>query len=161
MTKQLTYKEAGVLVLFILFSQAAGAVGVIFTFDAIPTWYAALQKPFFGPPNWVFGPVWTLLYTMMGIAAFLVWRERQKPGAKQVLGLYGIHLILNALWSVLFFGLRNPGMALMEIIVLAAIILVLLIQFARYNKVAAVLMVPYLAWVCFAAALNTAIWFLN
>lgn len=159
--KRLSYKEVGVLLLSILLAQAAGALGTIFTLDAIPMWYATLQKPFFSPPNWIFGPVWTLLYTFMGIAAFLVWRERKKPGAKQVLILYGIHLVLNTVWSILFFGLHNPGVALMEIIVLAAMILVLLIRFASYNKAASILMVPYLAWVCFASVLNAGIWLLN
>ena len=99
------------LLLSIVVAQLAGIVGSIFTVSSIKTWYVFLEKPFFSPPNWLFAPAWLLLYTLMGLAAFLVWRKRENPARRETLELYVSSLILNALWSVLFFGLRNPGIS--------------------------------------------------
>ena len=103
-------------VVSILIAEGAGLIGSVFTFESIPTWYATLVRPALNPPNWIFGPVWTILYALMGVAAFLIWKKRDAPGAKIALWVYGIQLALNAVWSILFFGLQNPGMAFAEII---------------------------------------------
>lgn len=146
----------------IMIPQLAGVVGSVFTMPAIPTWYAGLNRPTFAPPNWVFGPVWTTLFLLMGIAAFLVWRygvERREVRA--ALGIFCIQLILNTLWSVIFFGFQNPGAALIEIIILWLAILATIIAFACVSRPAAYLLIPYLAWVSFAIVLNYRIWILN
>jgi benzodiazapine receptor len=148
------------LILSILISLAAGAIGSIFTSSAIPTWYAALNKPFFNPPNYLFGPVWTVLYIMMGIALYLVWAKGYKKH-KKAINVFGIQLILNALWSVLFFGMRNPLLAFIEIILLWSAILYTIILFHKTSKTAAYLLIPYLLWVSFASVLNFYIFYLN
>jgi len=141
---------------------AAGAIGSIFTRSAISTWYATLEKPPFTPPNWLFAPVWTLLYILMGIAAFLVWRKGlENRGVRIALIVFLIQLVLNALWSVVFFGLESPLYGLIVISVLWIAILVTIIKFFRISRVASVLMWPYLLWVTFAAVLNSSIWLLN
>jgi translocator protein len=150
------------LIAFIVISQLAGVVGSLFTFSAIPTWYAALKKPSFSPPNWIFGPVWITLYTLMGIAAYFVWQARDiNKLAKPAIIIFLIHLALNALWSILFFGLKNPSLAFLEIIVLWLFIVVLVVLFYKIDKTAGYLLIPYLAWVSFAAFLNFSIWRLN
>jgi len=150
------------LVIAILIAQAAGLIGSLFTTPQIPTWYADLNKPDFTPPGWVFGPVWTALYTLMGIASLRIWQRRQTHGpARKALVLYGVHLFFNVLWSVLFFGMRNPGLALIEIVVLWGVILWLMGLFYRIDRYAAYLLVPYAVWVAFAAVLNFSIWRLN
>lgn len=145
----------------IIIAQAAGAIGSIFTAPNIPVWYEMLVKPEWNPPSWVFGPVWISLYTLMGIAAYLIWKKRGEPGAKIALWVYGIHLILNTLWSIIFFGMRNPGLAFMEILVLLASILLTTWLFKKIDWRAAALMLPYIAWVSFASFLNYTIWQLN
>jgi benzodiazapine receptor len=150
------------LVVSIVACLAAGAIGSVFTRSAIPTWYAALEKPPFNPPNWLFAPVWTFLYILMGIAAFLVWRKGL--GNRQVraaLIVFLIQLILNALWSVVFFGLESPLFGLIVISILWVVILVTVIQFFKISRAASVLLWPYLLWVTFAAVLNSSIWLLN
>ncbi len=149
------------LIISIVIAQLAGLIGSIFTFSSIPTWYAGLVKPVFSPPNWLFGPAWILLYTLMGIAAYLIWKKRQIKGAKTSLWLYGIHLIFNVLWTVIFFGMKNPGLAFAEIIILWALILIVAMKFYKIKKSAGLLFIPYIAWVVFAAILNLAIWRLN
>ena len=150
------------LVLSIVACLAAGAIGSIFTRSAISTWYATLEKPPFTPPNWLFAPVWTLLYILMGIAAFLVWRKGlENRGVRIALIVFLIQLVLNALWSVVFFGLESPLYGLIVISVLWIAILVTIIKFFRISRVASVLMWPYLLWVTFAAVLNSSIWLLN
>lgn len=140
----------------------AGAVGGFFTSPAIPGWYAALQKPAFNPPNWIFGPVWTTLYVMMGIAAFLAWDKGwRRPGVRPALAVFAAQLALNVLWSALFFGARLPAAALVDIIALWLAIIASILLLGRVSKAAAYLMVPYLAWVTFATALNVAIVALN
>lgn len=125
------------------------------------TWHAALVKPAWNPPNWVFAPVWTLLYALMGIAAWLVWRSAEVPGRRAALGLFLVQLVLNGAWSWLFFGRHAVGVALVEIALLWLTILATQIAFRRISRAAAWLVVPYLAWVAFATALTFAIWRLN
>lgn len=149
-------------ILAVLVSELAGIIGAVFTVSAIPAWYAALQKPLLAPPNWVFGPVWTGLYLLMGVAAFLVWRkEPQRPSVRPALAIFGIQLVLNAVWSVLFFGLRSPAWALAEIVFLWFAILWTMLVFYKISKPAAWLLLPYILWVSFAVYLNYAIWTLN
>lgn len=155
-------KEIGKAVAFIILCQMAGLIGSIFTFEAIPGWYAGLVKPDFSPPNWVFGPVWTTLYAMMGIAAYLVYSRRKKsPDAMPALAIFAGQLILNTLWSVIFFGYKSPALAFACIIALAFMIAWTMARFWGVNRTAAYLMVPYLLWVSFASILNYHIWMLN
>lgn len=146
------------LVVWILASLAAGGIGSFFMPGA---WYAALTKPAWTPPNAVFGPVWTTLYVLMGIAAWLVWRKAGFAGARTALVLFIVQLGLNALWSYLFFGLQQPMLAFFEIVVLWLVILLTVVHFWRATPPAAALLLPYLAWVGFAAALNFQLWRLN
>jgi translocator protein len=142
--------------------QIAGGIGALFTTSAIPTWYATLQRPEIAPPNWVFGPVWTTLYVIMGVAAFLVWQKGlYRKDVKVALSLFLVQLLLNTLWSILFFGMQNPGAAFIEIIVLWLAILATITTFAKVSRVAAWLLIPYLAWVSFAAYLNYSFWMVN
>lgn len=150
------------LLLFILLSQSAGIMGSLFTFSAIPTWYATLDKPFFSPPNYLFGPVWTALYTLMGISAYLVYRRYQfGKKAKLFWQVYWAQLILNTLWSILFFGFKEPGLAFVEIGALWYFIVRTIQESKKLDQKAAYLLYPYLAWVSFASLLNAAIYFLN
>jgi tryptophan-rich sensory protein len=142
---------------------AIGYLSGIVTRSAIATWYPTLVKPGFNPPNWVFAPVWSMLYIMMGVAAALVWNriEFEKEIVKKALVFFAIQLALNALWSYLFFGLQNPMLAGLEIIVLWLMIYETYVQFSKINRIAGYLFIPYLAWVSFAAVLNASIWWLN
>jgi benzodiazapine receptor len=149
------------LVVAILICFAAPGLGSLVTTPQVPNWYVDLAKPTWTPPDWVFGPVWTLLYLMMAIAVWLVWRRAGFAGAKLPLASFAIQLTLNSLWSVLFFGLQNPGAAAVEIILLWAAILTTLITFWQRSKWAGGLLAAYLAWVSFAAVLNVAIWRAN
>lgn len=150
-----------VLVGFIAVTLAAAGIGGAATSASVNTWYPTLAKPDWNPPDWVFGPVWSTLYLLMSIAAWRVWRHAENPGRRSALGWYFTQLVLNALWSCLFFGLRNPGLAFAEVLVFWASLVVVLAKFARIDRPAAVLWVPYLAWVSFAAVLNGAIWWLS
>jgi translocator protein len=147
-------------ILAIVICQVIGVIGGLFTASSIPTWYAALQKPSFNPPNWIFAPVWTTLYAMMGISLYLVWQKMAK-GSRQAIKIFMIQLALNLLWSVLFFYQKSPLAAFIEIIVLWAAILATIFFFYRISKPAAYIMVPYLLWVSFAAVLNFSIYILN
>lgn len=154
-TFHMNAREYGKLALCLLLPQAAGAVGALFTTPNIPTWYATLPKPALAPPNWVFGPVWTTLFLLMGIAAYLLWRRGlSRPGARLALSLFLVQLGLNVLWSALFFGMRNPAAAFSEIIVLWLAIAATIAAFYRVSRTAAALLVPYLLWVSFASYLN-------
>lgn len=147
---------------FVAICELVGALSSIFTITAIPTWYAALVKPSFSPPNWLFGPVWTLLYALMGIAAFLVFKNGWPTWeAKIALGVFAVQLLFNAKWSFLFFGLHNPGLAMLDIMLLWFAILVTMFLFFRISRPAFWLLVPYVLWVSFAMCLNMAIWTLN
>ncbi len=124
-------------------------------------WYDALEKPSWTPPSWLFGPVWTVLYILMAVAAWLVWSKHRSEGAPLALGLYIVHLLFNGAWSWIFFGLEMPGLALLDIIVLWVMIVVLIVLFYRYRPMAGWLLIPYLLWVSYATALNLAIWSMN
>jgi benzodiazapine receptor len=139
----------------------AAGVGSQSTFPSVKTWYPSLVKPSWTPPSWLFGPVWTLLYTLMGISLWLVWRERGLLGAPTAMAVFAAQLVLNALWSVLFFKMQAPGPAFAEIVALLVGILTTILVFARISTVAALLLLPYLVWVSYATALNYAIWRLN
>ena len=149
------------LIISIAIAQAAGIIGSVFTVSSVNTWFDTLAKPTWNPPSWVFGPVWITLYTLMGIAAYLIWQHKDVAGAKTALVVYGVHLIFNALWSILFFGLKNPGLAFLDIIILLVLIVVTAVLFGRISPVAGALLLPYLAWVLFATYLNYSIWQLN
>lgn len=151
-----------ILLLFIVLAQSAGLLGSLFTFSAIPTWYATLDKPFFSPPNYLFGPVWTTLYALMGIAAYLIYRRFQfGKKAKLFWQVYWTQLVLNTLWSILFFGFKEPGLAFVEIGALWYFIVRTIQEAKKLNKIAMYLLYPYLAWVSFASLLNLAIYMLN
>ena len=145
------------LVLCIGLSLAAGGIGAIASASA-GEFYSQLTRPSWAPPGWLFGPVWTALYLMMGAAAFLVWRERGWDGARTVLLFFAAHLVLNALWSWLFFRWRLGAGSFIEIVVLWLTIVALVVAFARIRTSAALLMLPYLAWVTFASVLNFTLW---
>jgi tryptophan-rich sensory protein len=150
------------LIISVLVCQAAGLIGSIFTRPAISTWYAELIKPRFTPPDWVFGPVWISLYLLMGIAAFLVWRRGfHHQVVKRALGIFGVQLVLNALWSFLFFGLRSPLAGVIGIIVLGIAIILTIRSFLAVSRPAGLLLIPYFLWVSFATGLNLSIWWLN
>lgn len=150
------------LVICIAVVALVAAVGSYFTAPAIPAWYANLAKPPYAPPNWLFGPVWTLLYLMMGIAAFLVWdRGLERRNVRFALVVFAIQLALNSLWSAIFFGLRFPLGAFIEVIILWLAILATIMLFSRISRPAAWLLVPYIFWVSFAAFLNFGIWQAN
>jgi tryptophan-rich sensory protein len=153
-------RDIGALVIFIALVFAVAWIASAVTLPAIPGWYAELSKPSFTPPNQVFGPVWSILYLMMAVAGWLVWRSRG-PARNRALALFGVQLALNLAWSVLFFGLKLIGPALIEIFVLLAAISGTAVAAYRISRAAALLLVPYLAWVGYAAALNAAIWRLN
>lgn len=140
---------------------AAGVIGAAWTGSAVPTWYEALRKPSWTPPSFLFGPVWTVLYVLMGCAAWRIWKACGFAGAPVALGTFLAQLALNTLWSGLFFGLRNPGLAFGEVLLLWCAILATLLLFARLDRKAGWLIAPYLAWVTFAAALNGAVWVMN
>jgi translocator protein len=180
------YKNIGLLAICIVLCILAGVIGSFFTSSAIPTWYAGLNKPSFSPPNYLFGPVWTVLYIMIGFSLYIVfakyksnkerllaniqkWKNNEKAillsrkikFAWAALVVFGVSLALNTFWSIIFFGLKNPGFAFFEIILLWLSILVTIIMFYRISKPAAYLLIPYICWVSFATALNYAIWTLN
>jgi translocator protein len=161
---------------FIAVCELAGALGALSTVKCIPAWYATLHKPSFSPPNWVFGPVWTMLYALMGISVYLVYRAapdvissgRVSVGVRSnaeavrfALIVFFVHLFFNGIWSLIFFGMHRPGLAFLDILVILGMIVWLIFLFGKIDILAAVLLVPYLLWVSFASALNFAIWRLN
>jgi benzodiazapine receptor len=150
------------LVAAVLVCQFAGIIGSVFTTPNIATWYASISKPDFTPPSWVFAPVWTTLFLLMGISLYLVWgRGLGKKDVKLAVSVFGIQLVLNIVWSVLFFGLQNPFLAFAEIVLLWIAILVTIVLFYRISEKAGLLLVPYILWVSFATFLNYSIWMLN
>ena len=148
------------LIFSVILCQLAGLIGSVFTTSSIPTWYSALNKPQFNPPNWVFSPIWIVLYFLMGISLYLVWSKKSKY-KKTAVTFFGVQLGLNALWSIIFFGLQSPFYAFIEIILLWFFILMTIIYFYRISKPAAYLLIPYILWVSFAAVLNFSIFTLN
>ncbi len=149
------------LIVSIVLTVGLGSLGGIFTISEIPVWYAGLQKPSFNPPNWLFGPVWTLLYLLMGISVYLIWKQPASSVRNTALTFFVIQFVLNFCWSILFFNQHQLGWALVEIIVMWVAILVTIIWFGKLSSVAAWLLVPYILWVSFASLLNGAIWKLN
>lgn len=150
------------LALSIVVCEGAGLIGSLFTTPAIPTWYAALEKPSFTPPNWLFAPAWVTLYILMGIAVFLVWRKGlNQTGVKSALVVFLVQLILNTLWSVFFFGLKSPVAGVVVIVLLWIAILFTIYKFSHISRAAGWLLLPYILWVTFAAALNISVWMLN
>lgn len=155
-------KGALKLITAILVSLSAGAIGSYFTAPAIPEWYEGLMKPALNPPSWVFAPVWTILYVMMGVSAFLVWKRGwNRRDVKKSMMVFGLQLVLNSVWSILFFGLRDPGLAMIGIILLWFSIVWTMILFKKVSKASFYLLIPYIAWVSFASYLNYSIWVLN
>jgi tryptophan-rich sensory protein len=150
------------LVISLSVPLAVGGLSGFATARGVATWYPTLIKPPFNPPAWVFGPVWTVLYIMMGAAAFLVWRQGlTSEGVKPALTVFAIQLSLNGLWSILFFGMQAPGWALIEICALWLAIIATVVLFRRVSPAAGTLMLPYWAWVSFATVLNASLWWLN
>jgi tryptophan-rich sensory protein len=149
-------------ILAIVVCLSVGAVGSIFTISSIPTWYATLAKPSFSPPNYLFGPVWTLLYILMGIAVAIIWQKGLKTKkVRNAVYLFGVQLALNAIWTPIFFGAKNLLLALIVIIFMWIFILKTILAFGKINKTASYLLYPYIAWVSFATILNFSVWFLN
>jgi len=150
------------LVAFIVLCELAGVIGSLFTISSIPTWYAVLRKPWFTPPNWLFGPIWLTLYFLMGISLYLVFEsKRNKAKEKPALWAFGIQLFLNVLWSVLFFGMHYLLYGFIEIVLLWISIAVTIILFFKISKAAAYLLLPYILWVTIAASLNYYVFILN
>ena len=150
------------LIIAIVVCELAGGIGSLVTISAIPTWYAALAKPALNPPSWIFGPVWTTLYLLMGIAAFLVWKQGwDRRDVRKALAVFGLQLVLNAVWSIIFFGLHSPLWALVDLVAMWLAIVWTMTLFYRISKPAMWLLLPYVLWVSFAAYLNYSIWILN
>lgn len=146
----------------IVICQLAGIIGSFFTAGSVGSWYPTLNKPVFNPPSWVFGPVWIILYLLMGVSLYIVWNKGIKSKqSKKAVAVFGIQLILNTLWSILFFGLQSPLFAFIEIIFLWAAILLSIIYFYRISKTASYMLIPYILWVSFAAVLNLSLFLLN
>jgi len=172
-------------IISVVVCELAGIIGSFFTGPAIDSWYSTLNKPSFNPPNWVFAPVWTILFLLMGVSLFLVWQRnwvvkvsKAEAGQKtwnpvstklwfgswreeNVIIVFALQLVLNILWSVIFFGLKIPGLAFFELIMLWFAIEYMIVNFYRISKVAGLLQIPYLLWVSFAGVLNLFIWLLN
>lgn len=157
-----TVSTAWKVAISIAITLLLGSTSGLITAGAVEGWYMEIEKPSFNPPNTVFGPVWTVLYILMGFAAGLVWSNgTEDPQVRRALGLYGLQLLLNVLWSLLFFGLKSPGLALVDITLLLLTIVLCIRAFHPIDRWAAYLMVPYLLWVSFASILNAAIQVLN
>lgn len=154
-------RQLAVLLVFVGICLAVGVVGAALTASAVRDWYPTLNKPAWTPPDWLFGPVWTLLYLMMAVAAWLVWRRAGWPASRTPLTLFAVQLLLNAAWSGLFFALHSPASAFADILLLWIAIAATIWSFARVSRSAGALLVPYLLWVTYATALNGAIWGLN
>jgi len=146
------------LIISILLPFIISGIGSIFTSNSISTWYAELIKPSFNPPSWIFGPVWTILYLIIGISFYLIWIKKFD---KITYIIYGIQLLLNGLWTIIFFGFKSPFYALIEIILLWISILLTIIYFYKINKISAYLLIPYILWVTFATILNFSLFILN
>ena len=154
-------KTLGRLVASVAISFAAGGLGSLATIPNIPTWYVTLDKPPLLPPNEVFGPVWTVLYLLMGIALFLVWNRHTKDSATKAYYAFGLQIVLNTIWSIVFFGLHLPWLGVVVIAGLIMAIIWTMFEFKKHSSLAMWLLAPYLAWVCFATYLTTGVAFLN
>ena len=151
------------LIAAVLICEIAGIIGSIFTYNSIPEWYnAKLNKPSFTPPSWLFGPVWVTLYFLMGVSAYLVWEKGiKKKKIRDSLTVFGMQLVLNALWSILFFGLRCPLCGFIGILLLWIAIVLTILKFYKISRTAAILLLPYILWVTLAMVLNFYVWKLN
>lgn len=154
------WQQVAALVLLLLITYLAAAIGSIGSLNA-PQFYRELQLPGWAPPSWLFGPAWSLLYTLMAIAAWLVWRSGSLRNTASALQLYGVHLVVNALWSWLFFAWYQGGAALVNILILWLLIALMMRVFWRHSRLASAMLLPYLLWVSFASVLNWSIWQLN
>ena len=150
------------LVVSVLACLAAGGIGSLFTYKAIPAWYRGLMKPRYTPPNWAFGPIWTSLYILMGVSVFLIWnRGLAIHGATFAFTLFWIQLVVNVIWSVIFFGVKSKGGGVTTIIVLWLLILATTVSSFRVSAWSGGLLLPYIAWVSIASYLNIGIWLIN
>ena len=149
------------LFVFVALCLLVSAAGGMVTATSVDTWYQALAKPSFNPPDWVFAPVWTALYFLMGVSGWRIWRRRASRATRGALALFGLQLFLNFAWSVLFFGFQRIDLALIDIVILFVAIVANMILFWRIERLATLLLVPYAAWVVFAIVLNVSIWLLN
>ena len=155
-------KKLGKLICSVSLCLMTGFVGSFSTMNSVKTWYAELSRPSFTPPDWTFGVVWPILFVMMGISVFMIWnRGLDKRKVKVALGLFVLQLVLNGLWTPIFFGLHMIALALIEIVLLWIAILLTILVFWRISKTATFFLFPYILWVSFAAILNTALWYLN
>jgi tryptophan-rich sensory protein len=155
------FKDIVKLVLSLGVCQVAALIGTVFTVSSIPDWYAALNKPFFNPPDWLFAPAWTILYILMGLALYLIWRAPKVKHTNEALMLFGAQLTFNVIWSIVFFGFKSIMGGVLSIIILLLLILLTIFQFYKVDKNAAYLMMPYLLWVGFATILNVSILLMN
>lgn len=150
------------LILSIVICQLAGIIGSFFTADSIASWYVTLNKPSFNPPNWIFGPVWITLYLLMGISMFLIWREGLKnKNVKDAFTIFIVQLVINASWSIVFFGVQSLVGGLAVIIILDILVIICIKKFMKISKLAGFLLIPYLLWILFATILNYFIFKLN
>ena len=161
-TAVLMARKLASLVVAVLIPEAVGVIAAVATQSSVSTWYPALAKPWFTPPDAVFAPVWITLYAVMGVASWRVWRQGSRRATVQMsLAAYGVQLVLNGLWSIVFFGLRSIGGGLVVILVLLTALALTMRLFARVDRVSAWLMAPYGLWVAYATALNIALWWMN
>ena len=154
-------KKLILLLLCMVITMLVGATSGLLTIEGINEWYPFLLKPFFNPPNYIFGPVWTVLYLVMGISLFLIWDSDESKFRTRALAVFSAQLLLNFLWSFLFFYLRSPLFALIDIMLLWWLISTMISLFVKINKTAGYIQIPYLLWVSFATVLNASIWYLN
>ncbi len=155
-------KNPTLLIVSLVSTYSAAALGSLATASSIPNWYATLNKPFFNPPNWIFGPVWTVLYFLMAMSLYKVWKKAKKnKAATKWVKVFYVHLVFNALWSIVFFGMKQTGLGFVVILILWAMILYLIKSAKKISAVSSYLLYPYLAWVSFATLLNLFIWRLN
>lgn len=158
MAKKINWKKLG---LCVLGCELAVASGAVFTASSVNGWYVTLNKPFYNPPSWIFGPVWTILFALMGISFYLILEAKNDERRKRAISLFVYQFILNVLWSLLFFGLRQPWLAYLDIVGMWILIFLTIKSFLKLNKTAGWLLYPYLAWVSFASLLNLSVAFLN
>ena len=154
-------KKALQLVTCILLTMSIGGLSSYATMDGVTGWYTTLHKPSFNPPNYLFGPVWSLLYLLMGVSLSMILRAEKSPARSKAIAAFTVQLILNFFWSIIFFRFHAVGIALVEIVLMWAAILRMIIAFYRVNKSASLIQIPYIAWVSFASILNAAIFYLN
>ena len=156
-----SWPDGAALMVAIAVTALAAVIGSVATVEGVDSWYREIERPTWTPPDWLFGPVWTVLYLAMAIAAWMVWRAPASPARTRGLILYGVQLTMNATWSIVFFGMNRIGGALVVILLLLALIIAATFTYWRVDERAAWLFIPYVLWVAFATALNGAIWMLN